>query len=54
MEGVKEKHIQCPFEKDCTNTTYCHCWKTEITSRTDGKLIIVRDIFDCDRSVIKV
>lgn len=54
MENVKERHIQCPFIKDCTNTTYCHYWKTEVTDKTDGRLVIMRDIHDCDRPVRKV
>ena len=54
MKNVKERHVQCPFEKNCTNTTYCHFWKTEVTDRINGRLVIVRDVFDCDRPVIKV
>lgn len=31
MKNVKERHIRSPFEKNCTNTTYCHFWKTEVS-----------------------
>ena len=55
MENNKEKHMECPYKKDCKATIgFCHIWKDQITYRENGIVKMETIIYDCDRPLKKV
>lgn len=50
-----EKHVKCPYLKDCTSKIgFCHRHTTEAFADVNGRLEIVKVIHDCNKPLIKV
>ena len=55
MSIIKERHVKCPYEKQCTSEIgYCHRWKLEATSKNGNRMHVVRLVYDCNRPLTKV
>lgn len=55
MSIVKERHVKCPYEKQCTSVAgNCHRWKLEATSKNGNRMSVVRLVYDCSRPLTKV
>ena len=51
----KVMHINCPYMNECISKSgYCHRWKEQTTSFSDGKLNMITVIYDCNKPLIKV
>lgn len=41
MSIVKEIHVKCPYEKQCTSVAgNCHRWKLEATAKTETECML--------------
>lgn len=52
---VSEHHVPCPYQDTCYSPDgFCHRWKSETIIRHDGRLMVRKEIYDCDKPLEKI
>lgn len=52
---VSEHHVPCPYQDTCCSPDgFCHRCKSETIIRHDGRLMVRKEIYDCDKILKKI